>query len=93
MAYAQIPAGYYDSAAGLTGAALKTRLSAIISAGAQDNGYGGLYNGYPTTDSDHYYENDGTVLDMYSEKPVGTDPYTYFHGQKKCGNYSTEGDC
>ncbi len=90
---AQIPAGYYDGTAGLTGAALKTKLSQIITNGALDKGYDGLYNGYPTTDTDHYYENDGSVLDMYSENPNGTDPYTYRHGVKKCGNYSSEGDC
>lgn len=89
----QIPAGYYDGTSGLTGATLKTKLSAIISAGAKDNGYDALYTGYPTTDSDHSYENDGSVLDMYSEDPTGSDPYNYQHGVKKCGNYSTEGDC
>ena len=93
LALAQAPAGYYNGTEGLTGAALKTKLSAIITAGHKDNGYDGLYNGYPTTDSDHFYENDGTVLDMYSENPTGTDPYTYRHGIKKCGNYSVEGDC
>lgn len=93
FAWAQAPAGYYDGTAGLTGAALKTKLSAIITAGHKDNGYDGLFNGYPTTDTDHYYENDGSVLDMYSENPNGTDPYNFRHGQKKCGNYSVEGDC
>ena len=93
LALAQAPAGYYNGTEGLTGAARKTKHSAIITAGHNDNGYDGLYNGYPTTDSDHFYENDGTVLDMYSENPTGTDPYTYRHGIKKCGNYSVEGDC
>ncbi len=93
IALAQAPANYYNGTEGLTGAALKTKLSQNITAGHKDNGYDGLYNGYPTTDSDHYYENDGTVLDIYSENPTGTDPYTYRHGIKKCGNYSVEGDC
>ncbi|MGS0747485.1 endonuclease [Halpernia sp. GG3] len=93
FASAQAPANYYDGTAGLNGAALKTKLMQIISAGAIDNGYSGLYNGYPTTDTDHYYENDGSVLDMYSENPTGPDPYNYQHGQKKCGSYSNEGDC
>ena len=91
--FAQIPTGYYDGTAGLTGAALKTKLSQIITSGHKDNGYDGLYTGYPTTDADHYYDNDGSVLDMYSENPTGTDPYVYNHGVKKCGNYSSEGDC
>lgn len=89
---AQTP-DYYNGTAGLSGAALKTKLSQIITAGALDKGYDGLYTGYPTTDKDKYYENDGSVLDMYSEKPNGADPYNYQHGQKKCGNYSNEGDC
>ncbi|WP_312820708.1 endonuclease [Kaistella carnis] len=93
LTFAQAPANYYNGTSGLTGAALKTKLSQIITAGAQDNGYGGLYDGYPTTDRDHFYENDGSVLDMYSENPTGPDPYNYQHGVKKCGNYSAEGDC
>ncbi|MCZ2085525.1 MAG: endonuclease [Flavobacteriales bacterium] len=93
LTLAQVPANYYDGTTGLTGAALKTRLSTIISAGAQDKGYDGLYDAYPTTDSDSFYENDGSVLDMYSENPNGSDPYNYKHGIKKCGNYKNEGDC
>lgn len=91
--FAQIPTGYYDGTAGLTGAALKTKLSQIITAGHSAKSYDNLYNGYPNTDKDKYYENDGSVLDMYSEDPSGADPYVYQHGVKKCGNYNTEGDC
>lgn len=91
--FAQIPTGYYDGTAGLTGAALKTKLSQIITSGHQTKSYDNLYNGYPSTDSDNYYEKDGSVLDIYSENPSGADPYVYQHGVKKCGNYNTEGDC
>ena len=91
--FAQIPTGYYDGTAGLTGAALKTKLSKIITSGHQTKSYDNLYNGYPSTDSDNYYEKDGSVLDMYSENPTGADPYVYQHGVKKCGNYNKEGDC
>ena len=90
---AQIPTGYYDGTAGLTGAALKTKLSQIITNGHNTKSYDNLYNGYPTTDTDHYYDNDGSVLDIYSENPNGSDSYNYQHGVKKCGNYSSEGDC
>ncbi len=93
LTLAQAPATYYDGTNGLSGAALKTKLSQIISEGALDKGYAALYDAYPTTDKDSFYENDGSVLDMYSENPAGPDPYTYQHGQKKCGNYSVEGDC
>lgn len=91
--HAQIPTGYYDGTTGLTGAALKTKLSEIISNGHRDNGYDGLWTAYKTTDTDKTYENDGTILDMYSENPFGKDPYNFMPGSKQCGNYSSEGDC
>ncbi len=91
--FSQEPAGYYDSASGLTGYQLKTELSNIISNGHNARSYNDLYAGYETTDSDNYYEKDGTVLDIYSENPAGTDPYEYHHHQQTCGNYSSEGDC
>ncbi len=70
------PIGYYSSATG-NGYSLKTQLKKIIDDVndgltteyiAIDNGYGGLYTTYETSDRDFYYENNGTVLDMYSEK-------------------------
>jgi endonuclease I/chitodextrinase len=89
---AQAPVGYYTTATG-TGYALKTQLYNIIK-GHTDNGYAGLYTTYQTSDRDYYYENDGTVLDMYSENSTGTDPYNYSSGStQRCGNYSVEGDC
>jgi endonuclease I len=89
---AQIPSGYYNTATG-SGYTLKTQLYNIIK-GHTDNGYAGLYTTYQTSDIDNFYENDGTVLDMYSEKPSGIDPYNYSSGStQRCGNYSAEGDC
>jgi len=92
VSFAQIPSGYYNTATG-TGYTLKTQLYNIIK-GHTDNGYAGLYTTYQTSDVDNFYENDGTVLDMYSENPSGTDPYNYSTGTtQRCGNYSVEGDC
>ena len=93
ISYAQIPAGYYSLATG-TGYTLKTNLYNIIK-GHTDRGYDGLYTTYLSSDRDYYYENDGTVLDMYSENPTGIDPYNYSTSSTtdKCGNYSVEGDC
>ena len=89
---AQIPSGYYTTATG-TSYTLKTQLYNIIK-GHTDNGYSGLYTIYQTSDRDYYYENDATILDMYSENPSGTDPYTYSAGTtQRCGTYSVEGDC
>ncbi|VEE07260.1 Extracellular ribonuclease precursor [Chryseobacterium gleum] len=93
LAHAQAPAGYYNSANGLSGAALKTELSNIITNGHVDKGYNGLWTGYKTTDIDKDYENDGTILDIYSERPSGADPYNFTPGSDQCGTYSTEGNC
>ena len=92
ISFAQIPSGYYNTATG-TGAVLKTQLYNIIK-GHTNNGYDGLYTTYQTSDIDNYYENDGTIMDMYSERPTAADPYNYGSGSaQRCGNYSSEGDC
>jgi len=92
IGFAQIPTNYYDSATG-SGYILKTQLKTIVTAGHIDNGYTLLYTGYLTTDNDTFYENDNTVLDMYSENPAGTDPYNYDHSVRNCGSYNSEDDC
>lgn len=89
---AQIPANYYNGTSGLTGSALKTKLHQIINV-ALDKGYSGLWTAYQTTDRDYYYENNGKVLDMYSERPTSSDPYEFTIISDQCGNYGTEGDC
>ncbi|WP_091141039.1 endonuclease [Flavobacterium caeni] len=74
--FAQPPAGYYNSATG-TGYVLKTQLYNIIK-GHDDRGYAGLYVTYTTSDKDFYYENNGTMLDMYTENPNGPEcEFTY----------------
>lgn len=90
--FAQIPANYYDTATG-SGYTLKTQLYNIVSTGHVDQGYGALYTAYQTTHTDSYYENDGSVLDFYSENPAGTDSYFYTHGNNQCGSYNSENDC
>jgi len=88
---AQIPTGYYDSATG-TGYTLKTQLYNIIK-NQTDLGYTGLWTTYQTSDRDYFYENDGTILDMYSENPTGVDPYNFTYSTDQCGTYASEGDC
>lgn len=80
-AFAQIPNGYYNTATG-TGYTLKTQLHNIID-GHTDRGYAGLYVTYTTSDKDFYYENNGTLLDMYSENPTGPDAYEYEYGSSQ----------
>ncbi len=117
IGFAQIPAGYYNTATG-TGYALKTQLKKIINDVNDglspefihiDKGYGsgtsqtnnGLWSGYGTTDRDMGigYENDNTIVDVYSEKPNGADPYnfnfntTVGSNKGQCGTYAVEGDC
>jgi len=78
VGFAQIPAGYYNTATG-TGYTLKTQLHNIID-GHTDKGYSGLYTTFALSDKDLYYENNGSILDIYSEKPSGVDAYEYYYG-------------
>jgi endonuclease I len=106
FAFAQVPSGYYDSANGLSGFALKTQLKKIIDSVDDpdiSNAIEVLHNpqtydaldGFNATyERDFYYEADGnTILDMYSENPAGADPYNYTPVLDECGNFSSEGDC
>ena len=94
---AQIPSNYYNSANGLTGFDLKSQLRDIISNNHDDQGYSALYTGYETTYSDNIdeagYEDNNSVLLLYTENPDGPDSYQYFHGSNQCGNYNQEGIC
>ena len=82
------PANYYNSANGLTGSSLKVALHNIIK-GHTSISYAQLWNAFWSTDN----KGTGVVWDMYSDRPNGTPPYTYYLGQDQCGNYSGEGDC
>ncbi|MBL6448838.1 endonuclease [Fulvivirga sp. 29W222] len=86
------PGDYYSSASGLTGYTLKTALYNIIK-GHSAQGYGALWTFYNSHELDNYYENDGTILDIYSENPNGNDPYNYTKSNDQCGTYSGEGSC
>jgi len=68
--------GYYASANGLSGYALKSALYDIIKTHTSQ-GYGALWGFYSANEIDNYYENDGSILDIYSERPASSDPYTY----------------
>lgn len=93
ISLAQAPAGYYNSATG-TGYTLKTQLKSIISSGHIDRGYNSLWTMYQNSAyRDAYYENNNTILDIYSENPTGPDSYEYIAGNNQCGNYNSEGDC
>jgi endonuclease I len=91
------PVGYYSSATG-SGYTLKTQLFNIISANTVDFGYGGLYDTYLTSDRDYYYENDGSLLDMYTENPTGTECFFTYgtnqddgtSGTAECQKYNRE---
>ncbi len=88
-----IPDGYYDDAAGLTGYSLKTALCSVIANGHSAQSYSSLWSFMATNDLDAYYENDGSILDIYSENPSGDDPYNFAGSSEQCGTYSAEGDC
>ncbi len=85
-----IPPGYYNAAAGLTCAPLKTAVSTIITTGHTQNNYGGLDNIEMLTTDDRLNDA-GTatiVWDMYSDNPNGADPYTFTFAQFNVGSSS-----
>lgn len=96
LGFAQIPPGYYSTATG-SGYTLKTQLYNIID-GHTDQGYSGLYTTYLTSDVDSYYENDGSLLDMYTENPTGPECFFTYGvnqddgsgGTAECQKYNRE---
>ena len=81
IALAQAPSGYYSSAKGKKGAALKTALYGIVADHVQRS-YSNLWDDFKTTDR----RPDGSVWDMYSVKR------SFTFGTDQAGNYKTEGD-
>ena len=84
--WAQGPNGsgtYYQSANGLTGSALKTKLYTIISKKTHSPSYDELIELYKKTDT----RPDGKVRDWYSNTT------NFTHVTDKAGSYSKEGDC
>jgi endonuclease I len=87
--FSQIPAGYYNSAQGLTGVSLKNALHTIITNGQNVGNYASLWTSYQTTD----VRSNGKVWDMYSDIPGSTPPYYFTFISNQCGTYSAESDC
>jgi endonuclease I len=71
-----IPAGYYDSAVGLRGTALRAALHNIIRNHLAQS-YDYAFTAFQTTD----VKPNKKVWDMYSDIPGGTPPYEYTFGQ------------
>ncbi|MCT4347261.1 endonuclease [Vibrio splendidus] len=83
---------YYKDAEGKVGFALKTALYQIID-NHSSQGYTAIWTLVSDADLDAYYDTDGSILDMYSEKPSGSDSIQFTKVADQCGQYSKEGDC
>lgn len=86
--FSQIPNGYYNSAEGLYGTALKQALHDIIDNHTSVT-YQSLWTYFQTTDK----KSNGKVWDMYSDVPGGTPAYEFTFVSDQCGSYNSEGDC
>lgn len=86
------PGSYYDSITTQTAYALKTALHTLIK-NHSAQGYSALWTFYENNSLDTYYENDGSILDIYSENPNGNDSYNYTKVINQCGTYNSEADC
>ncbi|PTO81996.1 endonuclease [Vibrio splendidus] len=83
---------YYKDAEGKVGFALKTALYQIID-NHSSQGYTAIWTLVSEADLDAYYDTDGSILDMYSEKPSSSDSIQFTKVADQCGQYSKEGDC
>ncbi|TXI80288.1 MAG: T9SS type A sorting domain-containing protein [Flavobacteriales bacterium] len=89
--FAQPPAGYYDTAEGLTGEPLRQALRDIID-GHTVLTNSALWNAFAQIDR----KPNGKVWDIYSDVPGGTPPYQFDFGTHQCSGtltYDGEGDC
>ncbi|WP_440054832.1 endonuclease [Pseudoalteromonas sp. T1lg65] len=84
--------GYYATANGLTGYALKTELHNIIR-NHNSQGYSAIWGFIDQYERDRHFDKDGSILDRYSEKPTTRDSVNYTSTTSQCGSYSGEGDC
>lgn len=87
LALSQPPAGYYNSASGLSGVALKTTLHNIIKDHIVLS-----YSSLPTHFADTDLKPNGNIWDIYSDLP-GNPPYEYTFTTTLCASASGEGIC
>jgi endonuclease I len=83
---------YYDNINSQSGYSLKTELHNLIN-DHSGQGYSALWTFYENHSLDVYFENDGTILDIYSENPTSSESNSFTKVSDQCGNYSGEGDC
>jgi endonuclease I len=85
---AQVPEGYYSSARGKQGAALKTALFEIIREPDVVT-YAQLWKAFEKTDA----LRNNKVWDMYSDNPEEEALYHYDFRNNRCGSSKAEGEC
>ncbi len=85
------PAGYYSSAVGQSGEALRAVLYNIIKGHTVLSYTPGLWDAYSTTD----VKPNGKLASIYSDKPGSTPPYEFTIGAQQCSGSSpgSEGGC
>jgi endonuclease I len=83
---------YYENIISQSGYSLKTELHNLIN-NHSGQGYSALWTFYENHSLDVYFENDGSILDIYSENPTSNDSNSFTKVSDQCGNYSGEGDC
>ncbi|MEI6695961.1 MAG: endonuclease [Bacteroidota bacterium] len=91
--FAQIPAGYYNTATGLSGESLRSALKTITTTGHVKLSYADVWIAYATTDVKPS-TNNTIIWDMYTDIPSGTPITTLILSSGQCGTSgSAEGIC
>ena len=86
------PGNYYQSITTQTGYSLKSALHQLIK-GHSAQSYSSIWTFYTNHSLDNYFEKDGSILDIYSENPFGSDSYSFAKITNQCGSYNGEGVC
>ncbi len=92
---AQIPPGYYNSASGLTCAALKTALFNQISSNTTAITNVDVLVAFSSTDVHRNDANTADIIwDIYSDNPTGPEAFTYISQVDNCGSsIAGDGSC
>lgn len=85
---------YYAECEGLKGKELFEKIFSIQQTKTRGIGsYNDLWTTYKRAWTDKFFEDDNTILDIYSENPNGEDPYTFIPGKNQDkGKHSKESD-
>jgi endonuclease I len=93
FSWAKITQADYQLASKQSGYKLKSALNELLRKNHKTLTYDELVPIFLESDRDTSFDQDGTIVDIYSENPHGHDPYRFASRNQMCGSYRQESDC